>query len=95
VGQDQMEYLKMDRSNPMFKDLGNLGLIKAARDFQTAMKKASRTAHTDKVLIFDGSFGHINLSPTLADELVEKAPVVRKKVEEELLPLWLSQRGLA
>ncbi len=47
------------------------------------------------MLIFDGSFGHFNLSPSLADEMIEKAPAVNKKVEEDLLPLWLSQRGLA
>lgn len=94
VGKDQMDYLKLDRANPLFKDLGNLGLIRTAPDFEKAMKKACRTGHTDKVLIFDGSFGHINCSPSLADELVQKAPGVRKKVEEELLPVWLSQRGL-
>ena len=95
VGQDQMDYLKLDRANPLFREFGNLNLIKTTRDFGTAMKKAYKTARTDKVLIFDGSFGHINLSPSLADELVEKAPIVRKRVEEELLPLWLSQRGIA
>jgi hypothetical protein len=94
VGQDQMDYLKLDRANPLFKDLGGLGLIKTADDFPAAMKRARRMARTDKVLIFDGSFGHLNLSPSLADELVDKAPAVRKKVEEDLLPLWLSQRGL-
>lgn len=94
VGRDQLEYLKQDRANPLFKELGNIGLIKAASDFETAMKRAKRAARTDKVLIFDGSFGHLNLSPSLADELVKKAPAVRVKVEEDLLPLWLSQRGL-
>jgi hypothetical protein len=94
VGQDQMDYLKLDRANPLFRDFGNLHLIKTTKDFETAMKQAYKTARTDKVLIFDGSFGHINLSPSLADELVEKAPIVRKKVEEDLLPLWLSQRGI-
>ncbi|MBC7229925.1 MAG: hypothetical protein H5T74_05990 [Actinobacteria bacterium] len=94
VGRDQLEYLKLDRANPLFKDLGNLGLIRAVRDFPTAMRKAKRAAHTDKVLIFDGSFGHLNLSPSLADELVEKAPGVSRRVEEELLPKWLKQRGL-
>lgn len=94
VGKDQLEYLKLDRANPLFKDLGNLGLIKAAPDFEAAMKKVYRTARTDKVLIFDGSFGHFNLSPSLADEMVEKAPAVSMKVEDELLPVWLSQRGL-
>lgn len=95
VGEDQLEYLKLDRANPLFKDLGNLGLIRALPDFETAMKKARRTARTDKALIFEGSFGHINLTPSLADELVSKAPAVRRKVEAELLPLWLRQRGLA
>lgn len=95
VGEDQLDYLRLDRANPMFKDMGNLGLIKAAPDFEAAMKKARRAAHTDKVLIFDGSYGHFNLSLSLADELVEKAPMVSKKVKEDLLPLWLSQRGLS
>ena len=94
VGKDQMDYLKLDRANPLFKDFGNIGLIKVAPDFEGAIKKAYKKARTDKVLIFDGSFGHINLSPSLADELVAKAPKVKKKVEEDLLPLWLSQRGL-
>ncbi len=95
VGRDQMDYLSLDRANPMFKDMGNIGLIRALPDFEAAMKKARRTARTDKVLIFEGSFGHINLSPSLADELVAKAPGVQRKVEEDLLPKWLSQRGLA
>ncbi len=95
VGQDQMDYLRLDRANPLFKDLGNVGVIKTVRDFQAAMKKAYKKACTDNALIFDGSFGHLNLTPSLADELVDKAPMVRKKVEEELLPKWLSQRGLA
>ncbi len=95
VGEDQLDYLRLDRANPMFKDMGNLGLIKAAPDFEAAMKKARRAARTDKVLIFDGSYGHFNLSLSLADEMVRKAPAVRRRVEEELLPLWLSQRGLA
>jgi hypothetical protein len=95
VGKDQLDYLRLDRANPLFKDFGNLGLIKAAPDFEAAMKKARRVGRTENVLIFDGSFGHFNLSPSLADELVEKAPGVRKVVEEELLPKWLSQRGIA
>ncbi len=95
VGKDQLDYLRLDRANPMFKDMGDLGLIRTAPDFEAAMRKARRAAHTDKVLIFDGSYGHFNLSPSLADEMVEKAPTVRKRVEEELLPKWLGQRGLA
>jgi len=94
VGRDQMEYLRLDRANPLFKAMGDLGVIRVADDFQAAMRKARRAARTDKALIFDGSFGHLNLSPSLADELVQKAPGVRKRVEEELLPRWLRQRNL-
>jgi hypothetical protein len=42
----------------------------------------------------DGNFGHINCSPPMADLLKVKAPGVSKKVDEELLPMWLEQRGL-
>ena len=43
--------------------------------------------------MFDGSFGSINLSPALAEFLVQKVPEVSRKVDEELLPKWLRQRG--
>lgn len=49
-------------------------LIKTAHNLETAVKKAKRAERTDEVLIFDGSFGHLNLSPSPADELVKKAP---------------------
>ncbi|WP_287155480.1 hypothetical protein [Candidatus Solincola tengchongensis] len=94
VGRDQLDYLRLDRANPLFKAMGDLGIIRAMPDLQTALEKARRAARTDKVLVFDGSFGHLNLSPSLAEELVRKAPEVRRKVEEELLPRWLRQRNL-
>jgi hypothetical protein len=49
---------------------------------------------TDKVIIFDGNFGLINCSPSMARFLTEKAPEVSRKVDEELLPMWLKQRGI-
>ena len=49
---------------------------------------------TDKVIIFDGNFGHINCSPSMAQLLMDKAPEVSRKVDEELLPMWLKQRGI-
>ncbi len=49
---------------------------------------------TDKVIIFDGNFGYINCSPSMARLLTEKAPEVSLKVDEELFPMWLRQRGI-
>jgi hypothetical protein len=44
--------------------------------------------------VFDGSFGSINLSPSMAEFMLKKAPEVSRNVDEELLPKWLRQRGI-
>jgi hypothetical protein len=59
-----------------------------------AMEKAYEITGTRKVMIFDGTYGAVNCSPELAEELFEKAPEVSRIVDEELLPKWLLQRGL-
>jgi hypothetical protein len=38
--------------------------------------------------------GGLNCSETLADLLIERAPAVSERVEKELLPKWLRQRGV-
>jgi hypothetical protein len=65
------------------------------RDLDDALKMACQFARTDKVLIFDGSYGSINLSPPLGEFLIRKAPEISQKVDEELLPKWLRQRGIS
>ena len=65
-----------------------------AEDLEDAMAMARETAQTDKVIIFDGSYGDINLSPSLGEFLIAKAPEISKKVDEDLLPKWLRQRGI-
>jgi hypothetical protein len=49
---------------------------------------------TDKAILFDGSYGAINLTPPLGEHLLERAPEVSRRVDEELLPMWLRQRGI-
>ncbi len=68
--------------------------IVTAEDFESAMDFAVRIAGTDKIILFDGSFGHINLSPSLAEYMSGKAPEIAHQVDEELLPMWLKQRGI-
>ncbi len=68
--------------------------IVTAEDFETALDFAVRIAETDKIIVFDGSFGHVNLSPSMAEFMLAKAPEVAREVDEELLPMWLKQRGI-
>jgi hypothetical protein len=65
-----------------------------SEDLDDAMRFAYKATGTDKVLIFDGALGGLNVSKSLLKLLVEKAPIVSKRVDEELLPKWLKQRGL-
>ena len=66
---------------------------KIADNLEEAMASAIEIAGTDKVIVFDGSYGSINLSPSMGRVLLEKAPEVNRKVDEELLPKWFRQRG--
>jgi hypothetical protein len=61
---------------------------------ESAMEFARKLTGTEKVLIFDGAPGGINLSQPLRDLLLAKAPEVNRRVEQELIPKWLRQRGV-
>jgi hypothetical protein len=89
VGRDQADLLNLDSTNP---DFMNHAVI--SDTLETAMEFAHKIAGTDKVIVFDGSFGYFTVSRTMADSLMEKAGHVGRQVEEHYLPLWLKQRGL-
>jgi hypothetical protein len=63
-------------------------------DLPTALDEACERAGTDKVLVFDGSYGSMNLSESMAQHFIKNAPEAARKTEEELLPKWLKQRGI-
>lgn len=65
-----------------------------ADSLDTAMEFAYKVTGTDKVVLFDGAAGGLNVSKSMAEEMLEKAPLVSEKVEKELMPLWLQQRGI-
>lgn len=89
VGQEQADLFDTDPLNQQYMDHAvSVKTTDAAMDF------AYMTAGTDKVIIFDGAMGGVNVSKSLAEYLIEKAPQVSKKVDEELLPKWLKQRGV-
>ncbi len=83
------ELMANDPANPLFMDCAQ-----KAESLEEAMESAREFAQTDKILVFDGSFGNITLSPSLAEYLMRKAPEIEDLVEKKLLPLWLKQRGI-
>jgi len=89
VGRDLADMLMTEPSNPEF-----MSFAVTAESLETAMGFARRVARTDNIIVFDGSFGSINLSPSMAEFMLKKAPEVSRNVDEELLPKWLRQRGI-
>jgi hypothetical protein len=65
-----------------------------AENLEDAMEKAYELAGTEKAIVFDGSYGSINLTRPLAEDLIDRAPAISRRVDEELLPKWLAQRKL-
>jgi hypothetical protein len=89
VGKEQAELFDRDAQNTTY--------TKHARIVDTteeAMAYARQATGTEKILVFDGAFGGINLTEPLKELLLARAPAVSRRVDEELLPKWLRQRGI-
>jgi hypothetical protein len=89
VGQDLADLLGADPMNHDF-----MRHVVTSENLETAMAFARSIAKTDHVFVFDGSFGTITLSPSLGEHMLERAPEVSKRVDKELMPRWLRQRGV-
>lgn len=89
VGRDLANILGADPMNHDF-----MRYVVTSENLETAMEFARKITRTDKVIVFDGSFGAVTLSPSLAEYLQERAPEVSRRVDEELMPKWLRQRGI-
>ena len=60
-----------------------------------AVEAACRDGGTDNIIVFDRTPGAFRVSRKLGEHLMSRAPHVRDRVENEFLPKWLRQRGLA
>lgn len=89
VGQEQADLFNRDPQN-----LTYMKHAVVAETTEAAMEFAYKTTGTRKVIIFDGAMGGINVSEPMAELLLKKAPAVSERVENELLPKWLRQRGV-
>jgi hypothetical protein len=65
-----------------------------SRGLVDAIRFASKTSGTEKIIIFDGAVGGFNVTEPLADLLRSKAPGIEDMVETQFLPNWCRQRNL-
>jgi len=86
----QADLFANDEQNARFMEFA----IKV-EDLSKAVAFARKFAQTDNILIFDGAAGGFNVSQSLADEMRKLAPKIAQKVDQELMPMWLKQRGVA
>jgi hypothetical protein len=89
VGEDQANVFKRDPQNVEF-----MKHAVKAENLDAAINFAEKIAGTDKILIFDGAPEALNVSKSLAEYLIERAPRIDGKVENELIPKWCKQRGI-
>ncbi len=89
VGRELADLLRDDPMNHNF-----MRYAVTAENLGTAMEFARRIANSEKIIVFDGNFGAVTLSPSLAEHLLERAPEVSRRVDEMLMPKWLRQRGI-
>lgn len=88
VGDAQAQLMRDDPQNIYYMDHAM-----TAPSLKAAMKFARIATGCENVLVFDGAAGGINVSASLADLMMGRAPDVSRRVRNELLPLWLRQRG--
>jgi hypothetical protein len=89
VGREQADLFNMDSQNLRYMEHAVV-----SDTLESAMDFAYKVTGTDQVIVFDGAPGGLNLSASLAKRLEEAAPEVNERVENELLPKWMNQRGI-
>jgi hypothetical protein len=89
VGEEQRENYRNDRTNPGFADTALY-----ADTLEEGIAGARAKTGVQELLVFDGSFSHINCTRGLAEQMVRVAPDIEKRVTEELYPKYLRQRGI-
>ena len=89
VGNAMADLLGNDSQNRGFMDHAVV-----ANDLETALDFARKVTKAKNILVFDGAAGGLNVNKPLAEYLLDRAPEVSQRVDEELMPRWLRQRGM-
>ncbi len=85
----QAELLEQDEQNAQFMDYAM-----KVETLPKALGFARNFAKTENVLVFDGAVGGFNVSQSMADLMHRLAPQISAQVDNELMPMWLKQRGI-
>ena len=91
VGDEFRALLDQDTFNYRFNDSP---LMRKANNLIDAVEIAKSITGNDKMIAYDGSYGYINCTRSAAEELFANAPAISKKIDEELYPKYMAQRGL-
>ena len=89
VGDELRALFDQDTFNHGFNELP---LIHHTQTLPEAMEQAAKLTGSDRFVVYDGSYGYINCTESAAEDLLAKAPVIQKKVDE-LYPMYMKQRG--
>ena len=92
VGDELTE--NITKKDIMSKYFSMMPMSKSVKTLQDAIDYTTEVSHGAGYLIFDGSFGFVNCSRSIAEEMIRKAPAVMEKVDNELYPKYMKQRGL-
>ncbi|RJX32538.1 MAG: hypothetical protein C4525_10685 [Desulfarculus sp.] len=85
----QADLLANDEQNARFMEYA----VKV-ENLPKAVAFARKCGRTDNILIFDGAVGGFNVSQALLETMQRLAAQVSRKVDQELMPMWLKQRGI-
>ncbi len=88
AGSELAETLRRDFANAEFMDLAE-----EAPDLFAAIETAIERGESDRLICFDGTYGDLNVSRSMADHLYEVAPAAAAQAAADL-PRWLAQRGI-
>jgi hypothetical protein len=88
--QAMAEIMARDFANPGFLDYAEV----ASDLFHAVDLARERAEGSNNLMCFDGTYGAINLSPSMGEQLLTNAPECSRLVDDELLPKYLKQRGL-
>jgi len=89
VGQGMQDLFETCEMSPRYTTL-----TMAAKDLESGVEFAQKAVKTKNVIAVDGVVGGLNVSESLRDFLLSQVANVQREVDEELMPLWLAQRGL-
>ena len=85
----QADFFRTCEQNSTFMDYAL-----EAENLRKAVDIARRFARTENILVFDGAIAGFNVSEPLAEEMRRLAPDVSREVDQNLMPMWLRQRGI-